>query len=112
MKATDQRLARRIHLALCSTLITNPELFRGKTRTFIVISFSLQRNYTETISFIALFQYNVVLLHCGCLSLNPFIEFSIWNNSSSSDMLNIQASISPKYESQIKDNKSLSFTVT
>ena len=32
---------------------------------------------------------NVVLLHCGCLSLNPFIEFSIWNNSSSSDVLNI-----------------------
>ena len=59
MKATHQRLARRIHLALCNTLITNPELFRGKTRTFIVISFSLQRNYTETISFIALFQYNV-----------------------------------------------------
>ena len=45
---------------------------------------------------------SVVLLHCGCLSLNPFIEFSIWNNSSSSDVLNIQASISisPKYESQ------------
>ena len=44
----------------------------------------------------------VVLLHCGCLSLNPFIEFSIWNNSSSSDVLNIQASISisPKYESK------------
>ena len=57
---------------------------------------------------------SVVLLHCGCLSLNPFIEFSIWNNSSSSDVLSIQASISisPKYESQIKDNKSLSFTVT
>ena len=57
---------------------------------------------------------SVVLLHCGCLSLNPFIEFSIRNNSSSSDVLNIQASISisPKYESQIKDSKSLSFTVT
>ena len=56
---------------------------------------------------------NVVLLHCGCLSLNPFIKFRIRNNSSSSDVLNIQASISisPKYESQIKDNKSLSFTV-
>ena len=42
----------------------------------------------------------VVLLHCGCLSLNPFIEISIQNNSSSSDVLNIQASISisPKYE--------------
>ena len=36
----------------------------------------------------------VVLLHCGCLSLNPFIEFRIWNNSSSSDVLNVQASIS------------------
>ena len=44
----------------------------------------------------------VVLLHCGCLSLNPFIEFRIWNNSSSSDVLYIQASISisPKYESK------------
>ena len=46
--------------------------------------------------------YIVVLLHCGCLSLNPFIEFSIRNNSSSSDVLYIQASISisPKYESK------------
>ena len=46
----------------------------------------------------------VVLLHCGCLSLNPFIEFRIWNNSSCSDVLNIQASISisPKYESKSK----------
>ena len=46
--------------------------------------------------------YNVVLLHCGCLSLNPFIEISIRNNSSSSDVLNIQASISisPKFESK------------
>ena len=44
----------------------------------------------------------VVLLHCGCLSLNPFIEISIQNNSSSSDVLNIQASISisPKFESK------------
>ena len=44
----------------------------------------------------------VVLLHCGCLSLYPFIEFSIRNNSSSSDVLNIQASISisPKFESK------------
>ena len=44
----------------------------------------------------------VVLLHCGCLSLNPFIEFSIRNNSSSLDVLNIQASISicPKFESK------------
>ena len=43
----------------------------------------------------------VVLLHCGCLSLNPFIEFRIRNNSSSSDVLYIHASISisPKYES-------------
>ena len=47
---------------------------------------------------------NVVLLHFGCLSLNPFIEFRIWNNSSSPDVLNIQASISisPKYESKSK----------
>ena len=46
----------------------------------------------------------VVLLHSGCLSLNPFIEISIRNNSSSSDVLNIQASISisPKSESQMK----------
>ena len=38
------------------------------------------------------------------LSLNSFIEFRIWNNSSSSDMLHIQASISisPKYESKSK----------
>ena len=45
---------------------------------------------------------DVVLLHCGCLSLNPFIEISIRNNSSSSDVLNIQASISisPKFESK------------
>ena len=57
--------------------------------------------------------YIVVLLLCGCLSLNPFIEFRIWNNSSSPDVLNVQASISisPKYESNIKDNKSLSITV-
>ena len=43
-----------------------------------------------------------VLLHCGCLSLNPFIEFRIRNNSSSSDVLYIQASISisPNYESK------------
>ena len=45
---------------------------------------------------------NVVLLPCGCLSLNPFIEISIRNNSSSSDVLNIQASINinPKFESK------------
>ena len=45
---------------------------------------------------------SVVLLPCGCLSLNPFIEISIQNNSSSSDVLNIQASISisPKFESK------------
>ena len=45
---------------------------------------------------------SVVLLPCGCLSLNPFIEISIRNNSSSSDVLNIQASISisPKFESK------------
>ena len=45
---------------------------------------------------------SVVLLHCGCLSLIPFIEFSIRNNSSSSDVLNIQASISisPKFVSK------------
>ena len=44
----------------------------------------------------------VVLLPCGCLCLNPFIEISIRNNSSSSDVLNIQASISisPKFESK------------
>ena len=44
----------------------------------------------------------IVLLHCGCLSLNPFIEFRIRNNSSSSDVLNIQASISisPKFEAK------------
>ena len=44
----------------------------------------------------------VVLLPCGCLSLNPFIEISIRNNSSSSDVLSIQASISisPKFESK------------
>ena len=48
--------------------------------------------------------HTVVLLHCGCLSLNPFIEFSIRNISSSSDVLNIQASISisPKFESKSK----------
>ena len=48
------------------------------------------------------FDINVVLLPCGCLSLNPFIEISIRNNSSSSDVLNIQASISisPKFESK------------
>ena len=50
---------------------------------------------------------SVVLLHCGCLSLNPFnpfIEFRIWNNSSSPDVLNVQASksISPKYVSKSK----------
>ena len=38
------------------------------------------------------------------LSLNPFSEFRIWNNSLSSDVLYIQASISisPKYESKSK----------
>ena len=48
-------------------------------------------------------------LHCcvaplWLLSLNPFTEFRIWNNSSSSDVLYIQASvsISPKYESKSK----------
>ena len=47
-------------------------------------------------------EYNVVLLPCGCLSLNPFIEFRIQNKLSSSDVLYIQASItiSPKYESK------------
>ena len=46
--------------------------------------------------------HHVVLLPCGCLSLIPFIEISIRNNSSSSDVLNIQASISisPKFESK------------
>ena len=46
----------------------------------------------------------VVLLHCGCLSLIPFIEYRIWNNSSSPDVLNAQASISisPKYVSKSK----------
>ena len=45
----------------------------------------------------------VVLLQCGS---SPFkfksfsIKFRIWNNSSSSDVLYIQASISPKYESK------------
>ena len=50
----------------------------------------------------AALRHIVVLLHCGCLSLNPFIEFIIRNNSSSSDVLYIQASISisPKYESK------------
>ena len=50
--------------------------------------------------YIPLSDDNVVLLPCGCLSLNPFIEISIRNNSSSSDVLNIQASISPKFESK------------
>ena len=47
---------------------------------------------------------SVVLLHCGCLSLNPFIEFRIRKNSSSSDVLYIKASISisPKCESKSK----------
>ena len=38
------------------------------------------------------------------LSLNPFTEFRIWNNSLSSDVLYILASISisPKYESKSK----------
>ena len=49
----------------------------------------------------------VVLLHCGCLSLipfNPFNKFRIWNNSSSPDVLNVQASISisPNYVSKSK----------
>ena len=42
---------------------------------------------------------NVVLLHCGCLSLNPFIEFRIRNNLSSS-----RCAIHPskyKYKSQV-----------
>ena len=55
----------------------------------------------------SILRVNVVLLHCGCLSLNPFnpfIEFRIWNNSSSPDVLNVQASISisPKYVSKSK----------
>ena len=47
--------------------------------------------------------HNVVLLQC---SSSPFkfksfsIKFRIWNNSLSSDVLYIQASISPKYESK------------
>ena len=46
---------------------------------------------------------SVVLLQCGS---SPFkfksfsIKFRIWNNSLSSDVLYIQASISPKYESK------------
>ena len=49
----------------------------------------------------------VVLLHRGCLSLipfNPFNKFRIWNNSSSPDVLNVQASISisPNYVSKSK----------
>ena len=49
-----------------------------------------------------LLQDIVTLLHCGCPSLNPCIEFRIRNNSSSSDVLYIQASISIslKYESK------------
>ena len=51
------------------------------------------------------FVFIVVLLQCGS---SPFkfksfsIKFRIWNNSSSSDVLYIQASISisPKYESK------------
>ena len=59
--------------------------------------------FPEGLRPIQCFKCNVVLLHCGCLSLNPFIEFRIRNNSSSSDVLYIQASISisPKYESTV-----------
>ena len=61
----------------------------------------------RAIPLLAIAQGTVVLLNCGCLSLNPFnpfIEFRIWNNSSSPDVLNVQASISisPKYVSKSK----------
>ena len=57
----------------------------------------------EPLVLLASSKFIVVLLQCVWLSsLNPFIEFRIWNNSSSSDVLYIQAnkSISPKYESK------------
>ena len=38
----------------------------------------------------------VVLLPCGCLSLNPFIKINIRNNSSSSDVLNIPSGADPQ----------------
>ena len=63
---------------------------------------SLEWNFVQTLQGKTL---KVVLFQCGCspfLSLNPFIEIRIRNNSSSSDVLYIQASmsISPKYESK------------
>ena len=50
-------------------------------------------------------QSTIVLLQCGLSSFkfkSFSIKFRIWNNSSSSDVLYIQASISisPKYESK------------
>ena len=66
------------------------------------VFFPLFPFFFHSFPFFLLFLHFVVLLHCGCLSLNPFIETSIRNNSSSSDVLNIQASISisPKFESK------------
>ena len=55
----------------------------------------------------------VVLLHCGCLSLNPFIEFMNLEQLIKSRC--VERPSKYKYKSQvciqIKDNKSLSFTV-
>ena len=48
---------------------------------------------------------NVVLFQCSSSSFkfkSFSIKFGIWNNSLSSDVLYIQASISPKYESKSK----------
>ena len=74
----------------------------------MVIGNDTVRPYNEAIAIMVKFSghvfYIVVLLHCGLLSLNPFIEFRIWNNSSSSDVLYIHGSISisPKYKSKSK----------
>ena len=67
-------------------------------------SISQTKHDSGLTQFFILHLLNVVLLHCGCLSLNPFIKFRIWNNSSSPDVLNVQTSISisPKYESKSK----------
>ena len=73
--------------------------------TGLLVNMNLWKNLLKHREFDAAVDHvAVVLFQCGSrtLSLNPFIEIRIRNNSSSSDVLYIQASmsISPKYESK------------
>ena len=92
MHQYDEGNDQKVILVTSISIISVKSSIREQQILFAEVTFSFKS--TENTPF------NVVLLHCGCLSLNPFIEFSIRNNSSSSDVLYIQASISPKFESK------------